>query len=178
MGRTTLSSVVDPIVLVVDDDEDLRLLYGAALKHLGYRTIDAENGAEGLRKARVHRPHVVLTDIAMPEVDGLEMARQIRADEKLRETFVVVMTAYGGTRFVEATEAGCHAFLCKPFNAFVLDAILQARFANRRTTVVKRCGCGREYTPAEWRSLSLCGTMNAIELRNCVCGSTVGLADE
>lgn len=175
--RAACLSVVDPLVLVAEDDEDLRALYCSALNHLGYRTIDRENGEQAIEAARTLRPHALLTDIAMPKLDGIDLTRQIKADEAMRATFVVVMTALGGARFVEATQAGCSAFLCKPFNPFVLDEILGAHFALRTNEVIKRCGCGREYTRSEWKALTFCGTMGAVELRNCVCGSTVALAD-
>ncbi|HEY3821905.1 MAG TPA: response regulator [Polyangiaceae bacterium] len=119
---------MDRLVLVVDDEEDGRAVYCAALNHLGYRTIDCGNGARALDAARAFRPDAVLTDVAMPVMDGLELTRTIRADEALRGTFVIVMTAFGDARFLEASRAGCDAFLCKPFNPFVLDEILAARF--------------------------------------------------
>jgi CheY-like chemotaxis protein len=166
-------SVADPLVLVADDDEDARTVYCAALRHMGYRTIDCRNGEEALAAAREHRPDVVLTDIAMPLVDGLEVARQIKSDPLLGPTCVIVMTAFGDGKHAEAARLGCDAFLCKPFNPLLLGDLLSARFVTG--DVVKRCGCGREYTRAEWGALPFCGTMQGTELRNCPCGSSIAL---
>ncbi|HEY3819006.1 MAG TPA: response regulator [Polyangiaceae bacterium] len=171
-GRPS-ASVVDPLVLIADDDDDARTVYCAVLRHMGYRTIECRNGEQALRAAHAHRPDVVLTDIAMPVVDGLEVTRQIKADPLLGPTCVIVMTAFGDVNHAEAARLGCDAFLCKPFNPLILGELLSARFVT--DDVVKRCGCGREYTRAQWGALAFCGTMQGTELRNCPCGSSIAL---
>jgi CheY-like chemotaxis protein len=172
-GSKIRPGLTDPLVLVVDDDEDAREIYCAALGHLGYRTMSRRNGKQAVEATRKHRPDAVLMDLSMPVLDGLEATRRIRADKRLRATFIIVMTAFGTARHTEAKAAGCDAFLCKPFNPFMLDEILRALRRHPRVDIVKRCGCGREYTGSEWSALPVCGTMEGIELRNCACGSSL-----
>ncbi|MGH7437354.1 MAG: response regulator [Polyangiaceae bacterium] len=168
-------SLVDPLVLVADDDDEGRGIYCASLQQMGYRTIECDNGDLALKDARARRPDVVLTDIAMPLVDGLELARRIRADEDLRATCIIIMTAFGDSKYAEAVGVGCDAFLCKPFNPSLLEDILSARFGGGAHDVVKRCACGREYTRAQWSALPFCGAMLGIELRTCACGSSIAV---
>jgi CheY-like chemotaxis protein len=82
-----------PLVLLVEDEPDVRRLASAVIRSLGYGLIVADNGAEGLALAQEYRPELVLTDALMPKMDGREMCRQIKTDPKCRGTRVVVMTA-------------------------------------------------------------------------------------
>ena len=175
-SRPDRLSVVDPLVLVVDDEEDARVICCASLQHLGYRTLDREDGVQAIEAAREHMPDVVLLDVNMPRLDGLEATRRLKSDTATRGCFVVIMTACGDARFDEAIRAGCDAFLCKPFNPFVLEEIVGARRPDEDHGVVKRCACGIGYTRAGWKALPLCGTMLRTELRNCTCGSSMALA--
>jgi CheY-like chemotaxis protein len=170
-------SVVDPLVLVVDDEEDSCAIYCASLEHMGYRTMSRSDGKQAVEAAHRYRPSVVLMDLTMPLVDGLEATRQIKADTATQGTVVIAMTGLGASRYGEADEAGCDAFLCKPFNAFLLAEILGALAHRREDGIVKRCGCGRSYRRDEWKALPLRGTMEGTELRNCPCGSTIGVSE-
>src|SRR6202011_987115 len=67
-------------ILVVDDSEDLRDFYQLELELAGYSVIVAANGRQGLEQARATRPDVVIADVSMPEMDGLEMLRHLRSD--------------------------------------------------------------------------------------------------
>jgi CheY-like chemotaxis protein len=166
-------SVVDPLVLIVDDDEDARAIYCVALGLMGYPTLDCRDGDQALKAVRERRPDVVLTDIAMPGVDGVEVTRRIKGDESLGSTYVIVMTAFGDAKYADAMRCGCDAFLCKPFNPLVLEDLLSAHFSSDE--IVKVCGCGRSYTRSQWRALAFRGTMEGAELRNCACGSSLAL---
>jgi two-component system cell cycle response regulator DivK len=177
-----------PIVLVVEDDLDTRLMYSECLRQLGYRTTTAPSGELGIAAALSIRPRAIVIDVSMPGIGGIEATRRIKADARTRGCLVVVVTAHGTTMFAEARKAGCDAYFCKPFNAFALDGVLHVlttcRPRPRRpepTTIVKRCGCGREYTQDAWLALPLRGRMHTpggglvVDLRNCACGSSIVL---
>ena len=175
-SRPSKPSVVDPLVLVVDDQRDARDMYCVTLEHLGYRAISCSSASEATKAAREHQPDVVLMDIGMPDVDGIEATRRLKSDPRTRGAFVVLMTASGGTHFDRGVGAGCNGFLCKPFNPFVLDEILGAYRRDADPGIVKRCGCSASYNRVQWKALPLCGTMLHRELRNCVCGSSLALS--
>jgi two-component system cell cycle response regulator DivK len=175
-SRPSKPSVVDPLVLVVDDQPDARDMYCTTLEHLGYRAIASSNAIEAIDAAREHQPDVVLMDIGMPGVDGIEATRRLKSDATTKGAFVVLMTASGGIHFDEGVRAGCNSFLCKPFNPFVLDEILGAYRRDADPGIVKRCACGASYNRVQWKALPLCGTMLHRELRNCACGSSLALS--
>ena len=170
---------VAPLVLVVDDDLDARTIYRGSLEHLGFRTMVRENGQEAIEATRRYRPDAVALDISMPVLDGLRAARRIKEDPALRDTFIVLMTAFGDDRHSEAMEIGCDAFLCKPFNPLVFGEILGGLRTFAASDIIKRCACGRAYTLATWSDLPLCGTIESVELRNCAgCGSSLALTND
>lgn len=105
-----------PLVLVVDDYEDNRRLFAEYLRLAGFRAEVAGSGADGLAKAAALRPDVIVMDLAMPDLDGFEVTRRLRAREDTRHIPVIALTAYpmGYSRHA-ALEAGCDAYLSKPF---------------------------------------------------------------
>jgi CheY-like chemotaxis protein len=108
--------VARPVVLIADDDAILRGLLARAIgDELAVDVRVARDGREALARARERRPAVVLVDVMMPELDGLEVTRRLRADPTAAGVYVVVMTASGLT--AEAVRgAGADAFLPKPFD--------------------------------------------------------------
>ncbi|OCQ94393.1 adenylate cyclase [Oscillatoriales cyanobacterium USR001] len=106
-----------PSVLVVDDNPDLRTYVARILRGAGFAVVLARNGAEGLEMAKNHDPDVIVTDLMMPVVSGLDLIRMIREDEKLKGTPVILLTAKidEDTR-IEGVEKGADAYLSKPFN--------------------------------------------------------------
>jgi adenylate cyclase len=106
-----------PRVLVVDDNPDLRSYVSGILRHQGYLVWTARNGAEGFEKAQTLHPSLIVTDLMMPKVSGLEMIRMIREQEDLKGIPVVLLTAKADedTR-IEGVERGADAYLSKPFN--------------------------------------------------------------
>lgn len=102
-------------VLVVDDSEDTRVMYGAYLRHVGFRVREAATGAAALVLARDEPIDLILMDIALPEMDGFEATRRLKADPETRQIPVVALTAYAIPPAPErAAEAGCAAYLAKP----------------------------------------------------------------
>lgn len=99
-------------VLVVDDVPEVRAVYQRLFLRVGMEVFTAENGVRALDVIRREAPAVVVTDIDMPEMNGLELCREIRGDAALSAIAVVVLT--GGGEQHRAVEAGCHAVLEKP----------------------------------------------------------------
>lgn len=102
-------------VLVVEDNPANMKLATLLLEHAGYGVLRAENAVDGIALAREHRPDLILMDIQLPGMDGLEATRLIRADEALRETKVVALTAFAMTGDEQRVlAAGCDAYIAKP----------------------------------------------------------------
>jgi CheY-like chemotaxis protein len=109
-------------VLVVDDVEVNRAIVVDLLGRLGFDTVEAENGRDGLEKAQRERPALILTDIVMPEMDGFEMTRNLRQLQAFADVPIVAMSASpSGVNKAMSIEAGVNAFLSKPVD---LEALL------------------------------------------------------
>lgn len=105
----------DPLVLVVDDNEDNREIYATSLRHKGYAVEVAADGAEALAIARRLRPVIVVMDLGMPGMDGWEAIAALRATPETRETYVIVVSGFADTTSRKrARDAGCDEFLAKP----------------------------------------------------------------
>jgi GAF domain-containing protein/CheY-like chemotaxis protein/class 3 adenylate cyclase len=104
-------------VLVVDDNTDLRNYVSRILQQQGYQVKTARNGAEGLELVQSYQPQLIVTDLMMPLVSGLEMIQMIRQDESSKGIPIVLLTAKADedTR-LEGREQGADAYLAKPFN--------------------------------------------------------------
>ncbi|AKG21914.1 response regulator [Calothrix sp. 336/3] len=104
-------------VLVVDDNPDLRTYVSSILRNNGYKVRTARNGLEGFRIAKEIVPSLIVSDLMMPLVSGLEMIRMLRNEEKVKGTPIILLTAKVDeeTR-IAGTERGADAYLAKPFN--------------------------------------------------------------
>lgn len=108
---------LDKCILVVDDDRDNLGLIRFILVKAGYRVIEAYSGTRGLELARSERPDLILLDLAMPELDGWEVARILKSDPLTRGITLVVLTVRTLTEDRRrALEAGVDAYLNKPIN--------------------------------------------------------------
>lgn len=105
------------LVLVVDDNADMRAYVSSILRANGYKVKTARNGSEGFNIAKELLPNLIVTDLMMPVVTGLEMIRMIRSEETLKGIPIILLTAKvdEDTR-IEGTERGADAYLAKPFN--------------------------------------------------------------
>ncbi|HBB30587.1 MAG TPA: adenylate cyclase [Cyanobacteria bacterium UBA8803] len=104
-------------ILVVDDNSDLRTYVSRILREEGYQVFTARNGAQGFRIAQQQHPQLIVTDLMMPEVSGLDLIRLIRSTEELKGTPIVLLTAKADEASrIEGTEKGADAYLSKPFN--------------------------------------------------------------
>lgn len=102
-------------VLIADDHHDSREALRALLEACGYRVVVASNGAEAVAQARGIRPQLILMDVMMPELDGLDATRQIRADPALPRMPIVAVTARDDAAG-PMLQAGCDDFLVKPID--------------------------------------------------------------
>jgi signal transduction histidine kinase/class 3 adenylate cyclase/two-component SAPR family response regulator len=104
-------------VLVVEDNGDMRRYVSSVLQRVGHEVHTARNGAEGFKIAQTLHPHIIVTDLMMPLVSGLEMIGMIRQQEDLKGIPIILLTAKADeeTR-IEGVEQGADAYLSKPFN--------------------------------------------------------------
>ena len=110
-------SPTSPLILIVDDNPDLRAYVSGILRDNGYRVKTARNGSEGFEEAKAIAPNLIVTDLMMPVVTGLEMIQMIRSEENLKGIPIVLLTAKADEDSrVEGTERGADAYLAKPFN--------------------------------------------------------------
>jgi len=105
------------LVLVVEDNDKNRKLVRDVLKHKGYEVIEAETGEDGVRLAKERKPRLILMDIQLPGIDGIEALRQIRADETTRGTPIIAVTASALDRDRQKImAAGFDGYQSKPLN--------------------------------------------------------------
>lgn len=114
-----------PSVLVIDDQPGIRRLLIEVLSEEGYLVVEAANGYDGLQKAKEFRPSLILMDMKMPGMDGIETLREMKRigiGDK-----VIMMTAYGELDLVtEAKEIGAADYITKPFDIVALCQMIQA----------------------------------------------------
>jgi len=110
------------IILVIDDEPIARLTLSSLLEGAGYHIEMAENGPEGIKKAKKLQPDVILLDVMMPGMDGYEVCRQLRADAQLAEVPIFMITALDDRNSrLAGLSAGADDFLTKPFDSLELD---------------------------------------------------------
>jgi len=115
-------------VLIVDDDADVLRAHSRLLKGAGYRVIEASTGGEGLRLARENRPNLILLDVVLPDVDGVEVCRRLRADPALRGTFIVLLSGLktASDEQAEGLEGGADGYIARPISNRELLARVQS----------------------------------------------------
>ncbi|MDJ0553626.1 MAG: response regulator transcription factor [Microcoleaceae cyanobacterium MO_207.B10] len=114
-------------ILVVDDDLGTRLCLGDYLEISGYSVIKAENGQHALDLVEKSQPHLIITDIAMPEIDGYELVKRVRARPTFRLLPVIFLTAHTSTEErVRGYQLGCDIYLPKPFELAELGAVVRS----------------------------------------------------
>lgn len=105
------------LVLIVEDNELNMKLFNDLLEAHGYRTLQTRDGMEALRLARIHRPDLILMDIQLPEVSGLEVTKWIKEDDGLRTIPVIAVTAFAMKGDEEKIrEGGCEDYIAKPIS--------------------------------------------------------------
>jgi two-component system, cell cycle response regulator DivK len=104
-------------VMIVEDNELNMKLFNDLLEANGYETVQTRNGIEAIALARAHHPDLILMDIQLPEVSGLEVTKWLKEDENLRDIPIVAITAFAMKGDEERIrEGGCEAYLSKPIS--------------------------------------------------------------
>jgi two-component system cell cycle response regulator DivK len=104
-------------VLIVEDNELNMKLFNDLLEAHGYRTVQTRNGVEAVALTRQHRPDLILMDIQLPEVSGLQVTQWLKDDEELRHIPVIAITAFAMKGDEEKIrQGGCEAYLSKPIS--------------------------------------------------------------
>ncbi|MBV9175085.1 MAG: response regulator [Chloroflexi bacterium] len=114
------------MVLVADDDPVSRRILSHIIGRSGHEVVSAENGRQALDRLAEHAADLLILDLSMPEVDGLTVLREARADERYRDLPIIMLTASGLDRDARAARAeGVTEFLTKPFRSEALVEMLQ-----------------------------------------------------
>lgn len=126
-----------PLILLVDDEQDILDLLGYNLRQEGFKTALARDGREALEKARAQQPALIVLDIMMPEMDGIEVCRRLRSDAHLRTIPILMLTAKTEeAEQVRGLETGADIYLSKPITlpVFISQTKALLRTARRSKT--------------------------------------------
>ena len=125
---TMTENSAKPVVLVADDDADILSLVSLRLEKAGYDVVSATDGHEAFEVVREQRPDAAILDVRMPEMDGLELIRTIRADEQSKDMLLIALSArVREANIAEGLEAGADEYMQKPFNGQQLIELVEAR---------------------------------------------------
>ena len=109
-------------ILIIEDNDEFRHYLKSSLEH-HYRVIEASNGLEGWQKALAQHPQIIISDIAMPEIDGNELSRKIKSDKRTAHIPIILLTASTGEEHeLRGLSSGANDYLTKPFNFEILNA--------------------------------------------------------
>jgi CheY-like chemotaxis protein len=103
----------DALILIVDDTEDIRDIWRRVLCNAGFRVVEAVDGEDGVRKTRELLPNLVVMDMSMPLLCGIEASRRLKTDSLTAAIPIIIVSADDDTK-AEACAVGCEAFLLKP----------------------------------------------------------------
>ena len=119
------------LILVVEDEPDIRNMLVLLIKSAGFETIAAATGEEGLELARTHKPILMTLDRMLPGIDGIEVCKRLRLDESISDTYVLMVTALGeADDRIDGLEVGADDYLPKPFEN--REILLRIQAAVRR----------------------------------------------
>jgi two-component system, OmpR family, alkaline phosphatase synthesis response regulator PhoP len=114
-------------ILLVDDEADILEIVGYNLSQEGYQVFTAENGKEAIHKAKKHNPHLIIMDVMMPEMDGMEACENIRRIPELKNTIITFLTARSEDySLVAGFEVGADDYITKPIKPKVLVSKVKA----------------------------------------------------
>ena len=110
-------------ILLVEDNEDNRIIYSTALRHVGYEVVEAHDGVQAVALAHIERPALILMDISIPEIDGWEATRLLRKDPATASIPIIALTAHALADDRErAVAVGFTSYLAKPVEPRVVVA--------------------------------------------------------
>jgi two-component system alkaline phosphatase synthesis response regulator PhoP len=108
-------------ILIADDEDDILEFVGYSLRKEGYQVFTAKNGKEALKKANEHTPHLIILDVMMPEMDGMEACKEIRKNPKLNDSIIAFFTARDEVYSqIAGLEAGADDYIAKPIKPNLL----------------------------------------------------------
>ena len=122
-------------ILVVEDNDDSREILAKLLRMSGYEVSSAPDGESAYAAAISERPDLIITDINMPGMDGIDLLKKVRLQSLLDGTAILVVTAFGGEAAREAMEAGADAAAAKPFDFEAFIETVQDLIYSRAQTV-------------------------------------------
>jgi CheY-like chemotaxis protein len=124
-----------PTILLVEDFDDTRLMMKMWLEKRGYRVIEAETGEEAITMAQREAPDLIIMDVMMPGMNGLDATQQIRQYQALRRTPIVAVSAYGADEYRRlAIQAGCNEYVSTPFEPTELAELITSLLAGRKSS--------------------------------------------
>ena len=170
-----------PRVAVIEDDGAVRRVLTRILEDAGYGVIAVADGENGLRAVAEHQPDMVVLDLSLPRMDGLEVCRRLRADGRTLTMPVIVLTAHTSTQdMVAALDAGADDFITKPFQSVELLARLRSAFRTRE--VIRRMEQAHDIVVAlanavEAKDLGLKDHCRHLAYRSARLAAYVGLRD-
>lgn len=111
-------------ILLVDDSDDTREIMRFLLEALGYEVIEAKDGSEAVERTKDSQPDLILMDIAMPVMDGIEATSRIRELEEGKDIPVIAVTGHTNWYQEEALKAGCNKVMSKPLDHLSLEKVM------------------------------------------------------
>jgi len=121
-------------ILLVEDFDDTRLMMKLWLVKNGYRVLEAETGEEAISVARRELPDLIIMDVMMPGMNGLDATQRIREYQPLRRTPIVAVSAYGADEYRSiAIEAGCNEYVSTPFEPNALAELIKTLLAAKES---------------------------------------------
>jgi DNA-binding response OmpR family regulator len=124
----TTDDTAKPLVLVADDDPDILSLVSLRLEKAGYDVVSADDGRKAYDLVQERRPDAAILDVRMPEMDGLELIRCIRADERSKDMLLIALSArVREANIAEGLDAGADEYMQKPFNGKQLVELIEAK---------------------------------------------------
>src|SRR6266480_4004204 len=123
-------------ILLVEDFDDTRLMMKMWLMRNGYRVVEAETGEEAISAAQRELPDLIIMDVMMPGMNGLDATQRIREYQALRQTPIVAVSAYGAGEYRSlAIDAGCDEYISTPFEPSELADLIKKLIAEKGSSV-------------------------------------------
>jgi CheY-like chemotaxis protein len=114
-----------PLILIAEDFEENRIALKLILKHSGFDVIEAEDGRQAVEAVRREKPDLILMDLTLPEIDGLQATREIRDMEEFRRTPIIIVSAHDNEEIRrQAAEAGGSEYISKPIEIEELKKLI------------------------------------------------------
>ena len=121
-------------ILIIEDDKDIRDLIGFNLSKHGYKTILSRDGEKGIEKAKNEKPDLVLLDLMLPGIHGLDVCKILKTDSSLNKLSIIMLTALGQEEdIIKGLEAGADDYITKPFSFKILFARIKSVLRRKKT---------------------------------------------